>query len=89
MADPNDGSPEGTALREAREELGVKSCDVEVLGQLSSFPDQRKASLVTPVLGCLSKTAMDSMKINPAEVGDCRLHPPPPPKKKSTLDLGH
>lgn len=68
MADSSDGSPEGTALREASEEMGLKSCDVEVWGRLNRFPDQDKSSAVAPILGRLSTAAMESIKLNHAEV---------------------
>jgi 8-oxo-dGTP pyrophosphatase MutT (NUDIX family) len=36
-ADPSDTSPEDTALREANEEIGVASSDVEILGRLPNY----------------------------------------------------
>ena len=68
IADAGDGSPMETALRETHEELGIRSCDVDVWGQLSSVPSQRKSSMVTPVLGYIKGFSLDSMKLNPAEV---------------------
>ena len=69
LADSSDGSPERTALREAEEELGIRPHNVEVWGQLTSCPDRRRTSMVTPVLGYVQKVAMDSLRVNQAEVG--------------------
>lgn len=49
-ADPGDGSPEGTALREAEEEIGVAPQDVRVLGRLEPFRTITNYC-VTPVVG--------------------------------------
>ncbi len=49
-SDPDDGTPECTALREAQEELGIDPARVEVLGRL---PEYRTSTgfVVTPVVG--------------------------------------
>lgn len=46
-----DDGPAATALREAREETGLDTAGVEVLGALGDVPLARSAHLVTPVLG--------------------------------------
>jgi len=48
--DPGDADPVATALREAREEVGLDPASVEILGSLSTFVDPKKTSTVTPVL---------------------------------------
>ncbi|GAA1795569.1 NUDIX hydrolase [Agromyces lapidis] len=49
--DPDDRGPIDAALREAREETGLDSDGVEVLGALPSIPVPYSGHLVTPVLG--------------------------------------
>lgn len=49
-ADPEDGSPEETALREAHEEIGLLPSDVSILGRLS-FLATVTHYLITPVVG--------------------------------------
>lgn len=49
--DPGDDGPVSAALREAREETGVDTAGVEVLGTLGSIPLEYSGHLVTPVLG--------------------------------------
>lgn len=68
LADTGDGSPEGTALREAEEELGIGSHDVEVWGRLNGLPDQRKSSMVIPVIGFIRGFSHSSLKLSYAEV---------------------
>jgi 8-oxo-dGTP pyrophosphatase MutT (NUDIX family) len=51
-SDPEDGNPETTALREAYEEIGVKSQDVHILGRLNDFLTITNYC-VTPVVGLL------------------------------------
>ena len=48
--EPEDGSPERTALREAEEEAGIDPASVEILGRL---PDYRTSTgfCVTPIVG--------------------------------------
>lgn len=52
-AEPADASPEGTALREAHEEIGLATERVEVLGRLSEY-HTRTDFRVTPVVGLVS-----------------------------------
>jgi 8-oxo-dGTP pyrophosphatase MutT (NUDIX family) len=51
-ADPQDASPEQTALREADEEIGLKPSDVRVLGCLRRLHTITNY-LVTPVVGAI------------------------------------
>lgn len=50
-ADPEDGSPVQTALREAWEELGIRPSNVEVLGALTPFYIAPSNNRLTPVVG--------------------------------------
>lgn len=50
-ADPGDGSPAGTALREAAEEVGVLADGVTVLAELPALYLPPSGYVVTPVLG--------------------------------------
>ena len=68
LADTGDVSPAGTALREAEEELGIASRQVEVWGELPSLPDRRKTSVVTPVLGFVRDFSHSALRPNHAEV---------------------
>jgi 8-oxo-dGTP pyrophosphatase MutT (NUDIX family) len=52
-AEPEDPSPEFTALREAGEEIGLKAGQVEVLGRLPEYLT-RTGYRVTPVVGLLT-----------------------------------
>jgi 8-oxo-dGTP pyrophosphatase MutT (NUDIX family) len=52
-AEPEDPSPEFTALREAREEIGLKAGQVEVIGWLPEYLT-RTGFRVTPVVGLLT-----------------------------------
>jgi len=52
-AEPHDPGPEGTALREAEEEIGLPVERVEVLGRLSEY-HTRTDFRVTPVVGLVS-----------------------------------
>ncbi|MCX7962006.1 MAG: CoA pyrophosphatase [Burkholderiales bacterium] len=49
-AEPQDRGPEATALREAKEEIGLEPDRVELLGRLSAY-DTRTGFRVTPVVG--------------------------------------
>jgi 8-oxo-dGTP pyrophosphatase MutT (NUDIX family) len=50
--DPDDRSPEFTALREAEEEIGLKPLDVRVLGRLHDLPTVTNYC-ITPVVGVI------------------------------------
>ena len=49
--DPGDADETAAALREAREETGLDTDGVEVLGPLEPIPLEHSRHLVTPVLG--------------------------------------
>ena len=51
-AEPHDPSPEATALRETREEVGLDPARVELLGRLSDY-NTRTGYRVTPVIGAV------------------------------------
>lgn len=51
-ADPDDRTPEATALREAREEIGIEPADVQLLGRLRDFITITNYR-VTPVVGVI------------------------------------
>lgn len=61
-AEPGDQSLEATALREAREEIGLEPSDVRVLGKIQDYPTISHF-VITPIVGiipwpytlCLSK----------------------------------
>lgn len=67
MAEPGDEGPEATALREAREEIGLDPQMVEVVGALD---DQITTSgfAVTPVVGFVDPAA--ELAADPVEVED-------------------
>jgi 8-oxo-dGTP pyrophosphatase MutT (NUDIX family) len=48
--DPTDADPTATALREAREEVGLNAASVHILGSLPTTVDPKRKSTVTPVL---------------------------------------
>jgi 8-oxo-dGTP pyrophosphatase MutT (NUDIX family) len=52
-AEPGDASPEATALRETREEIGLEPARVELLGRLSDY-HTRTDYRVTPVVGLVA-----------------------------------
>lgn len=65
--DPEDGSAEATALREAYEEVGLEPGSVEVLGRLPVYVTGTAYS-VTPVVGLVSPDVQ--YRPNPYEVAD-------------------
>ncbi len=65
--DPEDGSPEQAALREAREEIGLDPHYVEPLARLPQYYAMT-GFRITPVLSVV-KRGFD-LKLNPAEVDD-------------------
>lgn len=65
--DPEDASPEATALREAQEEVGLAASDVEVLGTLPVYVTGT-AFVITPVVALVDPGAR--LQPNPYEVAD-------------------
>jgi len=55
-----------TALREAREEIGILPSKVQIIGQLSDLYVSHSNNLVTPVVGTVKEGP--TFKINPREV---------------------
>ncbi|QEO14729.1 CoA pyrophosphatase [Agromyces intestinalis] len=53
--DPGDDGPVAAALREAREETGLETSGVDVLGALPEIPVPVSGHVVTPVLGWWSR----------------------------------
>jgi 8-oxo-dGTP pyrophosphatase MutT (NUDIX family) len=64
-ADPEDDGPESTALREAREEIGLDPDQVQILGRLRSFITITNYK-VTPVVGVIPWPI--PLQISPGEV---------------------
>ncbi|MDR2000629.1 MAG: CoA pyrophosphatase [Zoogloeaceae bacterium] len=65
--EPEDATPVATALREAREEIGLLPCKVEVLGQLAEFRTGTGFA-VTPVVGLVEPPL--ELKLDDFEVAD-------------------
>lgn len=64
-SEPEDGSPEATALREAQEEVGLPLSQVEVVGQLPSYTTVT-SYVVTPVVALVQApytVALDSFEV--------------------------
>lgn len=70
-ADPQDEGPVHTALREAHEEVGVDSADVEVLGCLPPLLLRDSGFVLTPVVAWAEEPP--SVTPNPAEVSSVHL----------------
>ena len=72
-AEPGDGSPEGTALRETHEEIGLAPAHVELLGSLHEFRTVT-GYRVTPVVGLVSTPfELDADEVEVAEVFEVPL----------------
>lgn len=65
--DPSDGGPAGTALREAREEIGADPAGIVVLGALPSLYLPPSGYVVTPVLAW-ERTPSPLRVVDPVEV---------------------
>ena len=65
--EPEDGSPEATALREAEEEVGLAASQVEILGRL---PEYRTGTgfVITPVVGLVTPPL--NLKLDDFEVAE-------------------
>lgn len=66
-ADPGDGSPLATALREAAEETGIRRESVQPLGLLDCY-DTITGYRMVPVVGLVHGSV--SIRLDPAEVDD-------------------
>lgn len=66
-ADPEDATPADTALREAREEVGLASEFVEVLGSLPTY-ETGSSFIITPVVALVRPECV--LTPNPYEVAD-------------------
>jgi 8-oxo-dGTP pyrophosphatase MutT (NUDIX family) len=51
--DAEDSGPRATALREAREEVGLEPADVELIGELDDCPTFVSGFVITPVVGVI------------------------------------
>lgn len=71
--DPTDASAAAAALRETHEEIGIDPSEVEVIGELDSFPTFVSGFVVTPVIGWLRSEP--ELAPNPNEVAEV-LHVP-------------
>lgn len=71
--DAVDSSPQGAALREAHEEIGLDPGDVNVLGALDPMPTFVTGFVVHPIIGWLEREP--ELEPNPAEVAEI-LHVP-------------
>jgi 8-oxo-dGTP pyrophosphatase MutT (NUDIX family) len=72
MADPTDGGPTHTALRETEEEIGVPASMVQVVGMLKQLITPTDF-VITPVVGYLPK--IPEFRPNPDEVSEIFLVP--------------
>lgn len=69
-----DKSYKHTALRETKEELGIKKKDIKIIGQLDTMVATFGA-IVEPFVGIVKKSALKKMKIDPNEVEKTLLIP--------------
>src|SRR5215467_13645470 len=67
--DPADTSLAETALREAKEEIGLEPSQVEILGALTPVYVSVSNFLITPQVGWLGE-GLPQLHINPAEVAE-------------------
>jgi 8-oxo-dGTP pyrophosphatase MutT (NUDIX family) len=72
MVDEDDHDRVATALRETREELGISSDAIEIIGYLDDFATPT-GFVITPVVGFLS--SLPTAVPNPAEVAEVFLVP--------------
>lgn len=72
--EPEDKSFMHTALRETKEELGIKKKDIKILGQLDTMVTTFGA-IVEPFVGLVKKKALKNMKVDSREVEKTLLIP--------------
>jgi 8-oxo-dGTP pyrophosphatase MutT (NUDIX family) len=72
--DPDDASPEAAALREAEEEVGLASGDVEVLGRLAPHVTTTGFGIV-PIVGLVPGRILAELRPQPAEVDEMFVLP--------------
>jgi 8-oxo-dGTP pyrophosphatase MutT (NUDIX family) len=72
MMDAGDADITATALREAREEVGIPPESVEIMGMLDDFPTPT-GFVITPVVGILERLPV--LVPNPDEVAEAFLVP--------------
>ncbi|MBW2000033.1 MAG: CoA pyrophosphatase [Deltaproteobacteria bacterium] len=89
--EPQDASLEETALREAQEEIGLKSRDVELLGRIDDARTVSSGFLIQPVVGIIPHPY--PFILNPAEVAGLLAAPlehfgPFPPPNPAIHDQG-
>lgn len=70
----HDKSYKHTALRETKEELGIKKKDIKILGQLDTYVAPIGA-VIEPFIGQIKKSALKKMKIDKNEVEKTFLIP--------------
>lgn len=63
-----------TALRETKEELGIKKKDIKILGQLDTYVAPIGA-VIEPFVGVIKKKAIKNMVVDPSEVEKTLLIP--------------
>ncbi|MBI5216955.1 MAG: CoA pyrophosphatase [Ignavibacteriae bacterium] len=73
MCDEKDANETETALREAKEEIGLPKSSVEILGILDDFVTPT-GFLITPVVGYIQSLPL--LKPNPEEVAEVLFVPP-------------
>lgn len=61
-----DETPVQAALREAHEEIGLDPGEVEIVGELDTFPTFVSGFVITPVVGYVAR--LPELRPNPAEV---------------------
>jgi 8-oxo-dGTP pyrophosphatase MutT (NUDIX family) len=71
--DPTDADAAAAALREAHEEIGLDPLEVEVVGELDTFPTYVSGYVVTPIVGWLDE--LPELAPNPAEVARVLIVP--------------
>ena len=64
--EPADGTLEGTALRESREEIGLEPASVRMLGRLDDVSPRVTPFVITPIVAVLRPP--EAFRLNPGEV---------------------